>query len=59
MPAAAQPILVKRYSPSRLYDTVAGRYVSLGQLRDWLAQGVEFQVVEAATGADITRLVLA
>jgi polyhydroxyalkanoate synthesis regulator protein len=59
MPAATQPVLVKRYGAGRLYDTAAGCYVSLGQLRDWLTRRVAFQVVDAATGADITRVLLA
>ena len=61
MSAARQlrSILVKRYARSRLYDTVNRRYVTVEQLRGWSAQGVAFQVVDAETGEDITRVLLA
>jgi polyhydroxyalkanoate synthesis regulator protein len=50
---------VKRYARSRLYDATNRRYVSLGQLREWAAEGVPFTVVDAEDGADITRDLLA
>ena len=52
-------ILIKRYARSRLYDTVAGRYVSLEDLRNWTARGRSFVVQDAETGEDITRVLLA
>ena len=54
-----EPILVKRYALSRLYDTAALRYVTISDLKDWLARGVPFVVRDAETGDDITRLLLA
>lgn len=61
MPAArtTQPILVKRYARSRLYDTANQGYVSIEQLRGWAAKGVTFSVIDTETGADITRVLLA
>jgi hypothetical protein len=44
---------------SRLYDTTNRRYVSLAQLRQWTTEGVAFAVIDAATGADVTRVQLA
>jgi polyhydroxyalkanoate synthesis regulator protein len=55
----SQSILVKRYARSRFYDATNRRYVSLGQLREWAADGVPFTVVEAGDGGDITRDLLA
>jgi polyhydroxyalkanoate synthesis regulator protein len=55
---AAQPMLVKRYARSRLYDTRAARYVSLDELRDWRARGVAFEVRDAETGEEISRILL-
>ncbi len=55
----AQPILVKRYARSRLYDAASRRYVSVEQLRVWAAEGVAFSVIDAETGADVTRVLLA
>ena len=54
-----QPVLVKRYARSRLYDTAARRYVTVEQLRTWAAEGIAFAVVDTETGADITRVLLA
>ena len=51
--------LVKRYARSRLYDTQEGRYVTLDDLRLWASRGVPFTVVDAESGDDITRVLLA
>jgi polyhydroxyalkanoate synthesis repressor PhaR len=51
--------LVKRYARSRLYDTQAARYVTLTELRSWASKGIAFIVVDAETGDDITRVLLA
>ena len=61
MPAArnVQPILVKRYARSRLYDAANRRYVSVEQLRRWAAEGVAFPVIDAETGLDVRRVLLA
>ena len=55
----SESILVKRYARSRLYDTTNRRYVSLGQLRQWAAEGLPFSVIDAEDGADIRRILLA
>ncbi len=54
-----QPVLVKRYARSRLYDVTHRRYVSVEQLRGWAAAAVAFTVVDTETGADVTRALLA
>jgi len=51
--------LVKRYGRVRLYDTEAARYVTVAELRTWLAQGLAFVVIDTETGRDITRVLLA
>ena len=53
------PILVKRYAGSRLYDTVALRYLTVSDLRKWADNDVRFVVVDADTGDDVTRVLLA
>ena len=53
------PILVRRYARSRLYDTVAGWYLSVDDLRQWLKDNVRFEVRDSETGEDITRVLLA
>ena len=53
------PILVKRYARSRFYDTAALRYVSVDELRQWRHDQVAFVVIDAETGDDVTRVLLA
>jgi len=50
---------VKRYSRDRLYDTAAGRYLTIADLRKWAARAISFVVFDAETGEDITRILLA
>ena len=57
--AKAKSILVKRYARSRLYDTQNQTYVSVDQLREWVAKGVAFTVVDTETGSDVTAVLLA
>jgi len=61
MPGASgqQPVLIKRYARSRLYDTARGCYVSVEQLRRWAAEGVAFTVFDTETAEDVTRILLA
>ena len=56
---ATPPIIVKRYAVSRLYDTAGARYVSLDELRDWKARGILFEIRDAESGEDISRVLLA
>ena len=48
MQTQQQPILIKCYAGSRLYDPAAARYVTLDQLRRWQAEGVSFAVIDAS-----------
>ena len=52
------PILVRRYAGSRLYDTAARRYLTIEDLREWLRDGVVFEVRDSTSGADIARVLL-
>ena len=54
-----EPILVKRYAGSRLYDTSKARYVTVEELREWRERGIIFEVREADTGEDVSRALLA
>jgi polyhydroxyalkanoate synthesis regulator protein len=51
-------ILVKRYAASRLYDTARARYVTVEDLREWRERGIAFEVREAETGEDVSRVLL-
>ena len=50
--------LIKRYESRKLYDTEESRYVSLDELAEWIRAGAEVQVVDNATGADVTAQTL-
>lgn len=55
----ADVVIIKKYANRRLYDTSASRYVTLDHLRDLVKEGRDFQVVDAKSGEDLTRGVLA
>ncbi len=50
--------LIKRYESRKMYDTEESRYVSLDELAAWIREGQEIQVVDNATGADVTAQTL-
>jgi polyhydroxyalkanoate synthesis regulator protein len=58
-PEAGQPIIVKRYARSRLYDTNRLRYVTLDIIRAWLTDGIAVRVIDVESGDDVTRVLLA
>ncbi len=51
-------VVIKKYENRRLYDTTGSRYVNLDEVAQMVREGVDVQVIDAATGEDITRLVL-
>jgi polyhydroxyalkanoate synthesis repressor PhaR len=51
-------IVIKKYENRRLYDTSNSRYVNLDEVAQAVQMGLEVQVIDAASGEDITRLVL-
>jgi polyhydroxyalkanoate synthesis repressor PhaR len=53
-----QPRLIRKYVNRRLYDTTQSRYVNLDELREVIVGGEDIQVMEQATQADITTIVL-
>jgi len=55
----AETIIIKKYANRRLYNTQTSTYVTLDSLADMVRSGQEFEVVDAKTGEDITRVVLA
>ena len=50
--------LLKKYPNRRLYDTRISSYVTLDDVRQLVLDGEEFQVRDARSDQDITRLVL-
>jgi polyhydroxyalkanoate synthesis repressor PhaR len=51
-------ILIKKYENRRLYDVSNSRYINLDEVAHLLRAGHEVRVVDAASGKDITRLIL-
>ena len=52
------PIIIKKYANRRLYDTKSSSYITLDDLSKMTREGVDFQVLDAKTGADITHQIL-
>ena len=51
-------VLIRKYENRRLYDATNSRYVNLEDVAQLLREGRDVQVVDAASGKDITRLIL-
>lgn len=52
------PITIKKYANRRLYNTDSSSYVTLDFLSELVRDNVEFVVLDAKSGDDITRQVL-
>jgi polyhydroxyalkanoate synthesis repressor PhaR len=56
--AAGETVVIKKYANRRLYNTAASSYVTLDHLSEMVREGVDFIVLDAKSGDDITRSVL-
>ena len=52
-------VIIKKYANRRLYDTESSAYITLERLAQMVRQKKQFRVVDAKSGEDITRSVLA
>jgi polyhydroxyalkanoate synthesis repressor PhaR len=52
------PIIIKKYANRRLYNTQSSKYITLDFLAELTRKDVQFQVVDAKSGEDITHSVL-
>lgn len=52
------PILIKRYSNRRLYDTSKGAYITLADIAETLREGHDVNIVDAKTGGQMTKTVM-
>jgi polyhydroxyalkanoate synthesis repressor PhaR len=50
--------VIKRYSNRKLYDTEARQYVTLDDIAEMVQRGEDIQVVDHASGADLTTMIL-
>ena len=56
--SGADPIIIKKYANRRLYNTQSSSYITLDDLAQMTREGVDFQVLDAKTGTDITHQIL-
>jgi polyhydroxyalkanoate synthesis repressor PhaR len=56
--AGKAPIIIKKYANRRLYNTQSSSYITLDDLSKMTREGLDFQVLDAKTGADITHSIL-
>lgn len=50
--------IIKKYPNRRLYDTANSGYITLADVKQMVLDQVEFQVVDAKSGEDLTRTIL-
>ncbi|HEV2425999.1 MAG TPA: polyhydroxyalkanoate synthesis regulator DNA-binding domain-containing protein [Terriglobia bacterium] len=53
-----KPVLIRRYTDRRLYDTAASGYVKLEDIARMVREGTDVKVVDARSGREITSVVL-
>jgi len=51
-------VIIKKYANRRLYDTSTSSYVTLDHLSELVRREIDFEVVDAKSGDDLTRQVL-
>ena len=56
--ASPPPLLIKKYSNRRLYDTGESRYVTVEELATKVRGGTDVRVIDAQTGDDLTQSTL-
>ena len=54
-----KPVIIKKYENRRLYNTSTSQYINQEQVAQLVREGQDVRVLDAATGEDITRLILA
>ena len=50
--------IIKKYPNRRLYDTANSGYITLADVKQMVLDQIDFQVVEAKSGEDLTRAIL-
>ena len=55
---AESPRIIKKYPNRRLYDTANSGYITLADVKQMVLESLQFQVIDAKTGNDLTRAIL-
>ena len=50
--------MIKKYPNRRLYDTANSGYITLADVKQMVLENIEFQVIDAKSGEDLTRAIL-
>ena len=53
-----EPIVIKKYANRRLYNTDTSSYITLDDLAKMTRENVDFSVIDAKSGDDITHTIL-
>jgi polyhydroxyalkanoate synthesis repressor PhaR len=56
--SADEAVIVKKYANRRLYNTRSSSYITLDDLARMTREGIDFKVLDAKTGNDITHQIL-
>ncbi|MEO1647931.1 MAG: polyhydroxyalkanoate synthesis repressor PhaR [Pseudomonadota bacterium] len=56
--AGTDTVIIKKYANRRLYNTSSSSYITLEDLAKMVRENVEFQVLDAKSGDDITHSIL-
>ncbi|MFN3423484.1 MAG: polyhydroxyalkanoate synthesis repressor PhaR [Novosphingobium meiothermophilum] len=52
-------VIIKKYANRRLYNTSTSSYITLDHLAQMVKDNIDFKVIDAKTGADLTHSILA
>jgi polyhydroxyalkanoate synthesis repressor PhaR len=55
---AGDTVIIKKYANRRLYNTASSSYITLEDIARMVRENVDFQVLDAKTGDDITHSIL-
>ncbi|MDP3551320.1 MAG: polyhydroxyalkanoate synthesis repressor PhaR [Novosphingobium sp.] len=51
-------VIIKKYANRRLYNTSTSSYITLDHLAQMVKENIDFKVMDAKTGADLTHAIL-
>lgn len=55
---SGETVIIKKYANRRLYNTSTSSYITLDHLAQMVKENVDFKVIDAKTGADLTHSIL-
>lgn len=53
-----ETVIIKKYANRRLYNTSTSSYITLDHLAQMVKENIDFKVMDAKTGADLTHAIL-